>query len=93
MAEIKVPGDVLEDARLSMNRVLEHIDVTRGPVDLGTVVGRPVRDAAENFENRWGDGRKQLHRECQKIGEAIGKIIEVFGQVDQDAGNSLSSGS
>ncbi|WP_221326951.1 hypothetical protein [Actinoplanes sp. L3-i22] len=93
MADIKIPRDELEEARASLQRVLDHIDVTRGPGDLGAVVGRPVRDAAEHFEKRWGDGRKQLHRECEKIGEAMQKIIEGFDKVDQDSGNSLGSGS
>jgi hypothetical protein len=93
MADIEIPRDDLENARLSMARVLEHIDVTRGPVELGIVVGRPVRQAAEHFEKRWGDGRKQLHRECKQIGEAIQQVVETYDKVDQDAGNSLGSGS
>ena len=77
----------------SMGRVRQHIDVSRGTADLDNVVGEPIRDAAERFENRWGDGRSHLHRECEKIREAIGKTMQGFTDTDNQAADSIGSGS
>lgn len=89
-SDIFIPGDALQQASDAMGRVLDHIIKTRGEADLGQVVGRPLRDAAENFEGRWSDGREQLRRECKKIREAIQKIEEGFMDTDNQAADSIS---
>jgi hypothetical protein len=92
-SDVVVPGEDLERASERLSRMLQHIDTTRGPADLGSVVGGPVSDAADHFEGRWSDGRTQLHREGEKIREAIQKVMDAFVDTDNQAGDSLGSGS
>ncbi|MEV0625826.1 hypothetical protein ACI2LC_11830 [Nonomuraea wenchangensis] len=89
MAEINIPGDELEEVSRALAFVLEHIDISSARVDLGRAVGPGLIDQAENFENRWGDGRFQLRREAEEIRSQIDQILETFKQADDAAGASL----
>ncbi|WP_432838419.1 hypothetical protein [Dactylosporangium sp. CA-092794] len=91
-SDIVVPGADLQDAADSMRRVLQHISVKRSSADFNQVVGSPVRDAAEHFEDRWDSGRKQLRQECDDILEAIDMILSTFTDVDNQSGDSLGGG-
>lgn len=88
MADIVIPGEDLQDAADAMRRVLVNINLKRSSADFTRVVGPPVRDAAENFEDRWDSGRKQLRQECDDILETIDMILESFAKID----NNLTSG-
>lgn len=89
MAEINIPGDELEEVSRALAFVLEHIDISSARVDLGRAVGPGLIGPAENFENRWGDGRFQLRREAEEIRSKIDQILETFKQVDDAAGAGL----
>ncbi|MBQ1016723.1 hypothetical protein KBX71_02460 [Micromonospora sp. D93] len=88
-SDIVIPGEDLQQAADAMRRVLQTISVKRSSADFNRVVGSPVRDAAENFEDRWDAGRKQLRAECDDIVEAIGSILDAFTSVDNQSGDSL----
>ncbi|MEV5819720.1 hypothetical protein ACFYMB_27330 [Micromonospora haikouensis] len=91
-SDIVVPGEDLQQAAEAMRRVLQTINVKRSSADFNRVVGSPVRDAAENFEDRWDAGRKQLREECDDIVQAIDMILDAFTAVDEQGGNSLGGG-
>lgn len=86
---VVIPGSDLDRASANLSQVLQHIDVARGPGDLGSAVGAPLRDAAEHFESRWSDGRAQLHREIEKILEAMDKIKQAFEDTDEQTASNL----
>ncbi|MEV6345570.1 hypothetical protein [Actinoplanes sp. NPDC051851] len=88
-SSIVVPGEDLQEAAASMRRVLQHINVKRSSADFTQVVGAPVRGSAENFEDRWDAGRKQLRQECDDIVQAIDTILDAFTAVDEQSGDSL----
>jgi hypothetical protein len=93
-SDVVIPGAALEDAASNLRLVLQHIDVSGGATfadfqNLGSVVGEPLHGSAADFENHWKDGRKQLHRECEKIIDAIGKITDGFQKTDDQAASGL----
>jgi len=49
--------------------------------------------SAQNFENKWNDGKHQLQKQVQGIKDAIGNILDSFEKTDQDAVSNLDSGS
>ena len=89
---IVIPGEDLQQAADSMRRVLQHINVKPSKADFTRVVGAPVRDAADHFDDRWDAGRKQLRQECDDIVEAIDMILNAFTSVDNQSGDSLGGG-
>ncbi|MCM4078626.1 hypothetical protein [Paractinoplanes hotanensis] len=89
---IVVPGDDLQQAADAMRRVLQHINLKPSRADFTRVVGPPVRDAADHFDDRWDAGRKQLRQECDDIVEAIDMILNAFTSVDNQSGDSLGGG-
>lgn len=91
-SDIVIPGEDLQQAADAMRRVLQTINVKRSSADFNRVVGSPVRGAAENFEDRWDAGRKQLRTECDDIVQAIDMILDAFTSVDNQSGNSLGGG-
>jgi hypothetical protein len=91
-SDIVIPGEDLQQAADAMRRVQRTINVKRSSADFNRTVGPPVRDAAENFEDRWDAGRKQLRNECDDIVEAIDVILNAFTAVDNQSGNSLGGG-
>jgi hypothetical protein len=89
---IVIPGDDLQQAADSMRRVLVHINVKPSKADFTRVVGPPVRDAANHFDDRWDAGRKQLRKECDDIVNAIDMILNAFTEVDNQAVDGLGGG-
>lgn len=91
-SDIVIPGEDLQEAAEAMRQVLRTINVKRSTADFNRTVGPPVREAAENFEDRWDAGRKQLRNECDDIIEAIDLILDTFTKVDEQSGASLGGG-
>jgi hypothetical protein len=91
-SDIVIPGEDLQQAAEAMRQVLRTINVKRSAADFNRTVGPPVREAAENFEDRWDAGRKQLRNECDDIIEAIDLILDTFTQVDEQGAASLGGG-
>jgi hypothetical protein len=91
-SDIVIPGEDLQQAAEAMRQVLRTINVKRSAADFNQTVGPPVREAAENFEDRWDAGRKQLRNECDDIIEAIDLILDTFTKVDEQGGASLGGG-
>ncbi|WP_157241298.1 hypothetical protein [Catenuloplanes japonicus] len=88
---IVIPGEDLQDAADSMRRVLRNINIKRSAADFNQVVGPPVRDAAENFEDRWDSGRKQLRDDCEDIIETIDTILQTFTSLDNQSGDTFGA--
>jgi hypothetical protein len=92
MSDIFVPGDALDEVSRSLAVVLDNIDTAAGGVDLNSVLGYPLIDAANNFEGRWSDGRIQLKRQCEEIRDAVDQIRTVMQDTDDKAAASLDNG-
>ncbi|MFF3752467.1 hypothetical protein ACFYYH_18735 [Streptomyces sp. NPDC002018] len=93
MADIFVPGDELDDARQALGFVQDHIDIGHHTFDFDKAFGPELsRGSAQNFENKWDDGKKQLIKQVKGIKEAMDQIMDSFTKTDQDAASNLSTG-
>jgi hypothetical protein len=91
MAEqVRVPGTELEELRDLLRRVAAFVDDETKVNALDEAVGEPLREPAQNFEDRWSDGRYQLHKRCDELGEAIGTILDTFEQTDTQVAQPLT---
>ena len=92
MAEdVFIPGDDLQTAEDTMKFIDDFIDIDRNQFDFDSAFG-PGRllDSANNFENKWNDGRGQLKKEIGGVKDAIANILDSFSKTDQDAAGNLS---
>lgn len=91
--DINIPGSELREAQEMLAFVHDFIDIGRTTFDFDAAFGRErLRDAAQNFEERWEDGRFQVKRQVVGIRDAIGSIMDSFEQVDRDAVANLDDG-
>jgi hypothetical protein len=96
MADINIPGDDIESARDNMRRVLDLFDSSAtSRSSLAEALGNDglVLDAANDFDDRWSDGRTQLRDEGKAIIDALTKVIDTFTDTDGNVGDQLTSGS
>ena len=93
MADIFIPGDELESTRQSLGFVLDNIDIGHHTFDFDKAFGRELsRGSAQNFENKWDDGKRQLQRQVKDIKSAIDSILDSFTRTDNDAVTNLDDG-
>lgn len=94
MAEINVPGDEIDAAARNIQQVIDLFDSTSTDVpSLRQALGNDpkVTDAAENFKDRWDDGRTQLRDEGADIIDALKQVLQQFTDTDNQAADSLST--
>ncbi|MEU3795932.1 hypothetical protein AB0F07_40185 [Streptomyces fructofermentans] len=73
--------------------VHDFIDIGRHTFDFDAAFGPELaRGSAQNFEDRWEDGKRQLQKQVEGIQDAIGDILESFEKTDQSAVGHLSTG-
>ena len=83
----------LKEAQDMLTFVHDFIDIGHHTFDFDAAFGRDrLRDAAQNFEDRWEDGRFQLKRQVIGVRDAIGSILDSFAKTDQDAAQNLDDG-
>ncbi|QIQ06459.1 hypothetical protein [Streptomyces liangshanensis] len=90
MADIFIPGDELDDARQALSFVLDHIDIQANEFDFPAMFGPGLRNAAQNFDDKWNDGRERLQKQVKEIKKAMDSIADEFAKTDNDAASNLS---
>lgn len=91
--EVNVPGDELREAQDMLGFVHDNIDLGQHTFDFDAAFGRQLsQGAAQNFENKWADGKYQLQKQVQGVKDAIGSILDSFEKTDQDAAANLDDG-
>ncbi|MFQ6144463.1 hypothetical protein ACLMNJ_15510 [Streptomyces seoulensis] len=93
-SDISIPGEELQQVRDLLSRVHDHIDTGRDSFDFDRALGPRSSDhrAAQHFESKWNDGKHQLQKQIQSVGDAVGNILDSFQKADQDAAANLDSG-
>ncbi|AXI77404.1 hypothetical protein [Peterkaempfera bronchialis] len=89
MADIRIPGDELEQVSQALGFVLDHIDTGNSGVDLDRALGYPLIHQGNHFESRWSDGRFQLNKQCTTIKKAVDDILTQFKDTDDQAAAHL----
>lgn len=93
MTDIFVPGDELDQARAGLAFVEDNIDIGHHTFDFDKAFGPELsRGSAQNFENKWNDGKNQLKKQVKGIREAMDSISDAFNKTDSDAVSNLSGG-
>ena len=87
-------GDELREAQDMLNFVHDYIDIGHHTFDFESAFGPElaVHGSAQNFENKWEDGKNQLKKQIEGIRDAIGNILDSFEKTDQDAASNLDDG-
>ncbi|WP_055526242.1 hypothetical protein [Streptomyces graminilatus] len=91
MARIEIPGTELEEVRRTLGFVMDNIDIDSADIDFDRALGRPLVDAARNFENRWSDGRIQIQRQAKVIRDGADDMVQQFTRTDNDAAANLGT--
>ena len=91
--DVSIPGDELREAQSMLGFVHDFIDIGHHTFDFDAAFGPELSaGAAQNFENKWNDGKHQLQKQVQGVKDAIGNILDAFEKTDQDAVNNLDTG-
>lgn len=90
--DVNIPGDQLREAQDMLGFVHDFIDIGHHTFDFDAAFGPELSDgSAQNFENKWEDGKGRLKKQVKEISDAIGSILDSFEKADQDAAANLSS--
>ncbi|QMU76798.1 hypothetical protein GXW83_14685 [Streptacidiphilus sp. PB12-B1b] len=91
--DVNIPGDELLEAQSMLGFVHDFIDIGHNTFDFDAAFGPELsRGAAQNFENKWNDGKQQLQKQVESVKDAIGSILDAFTKTDQDAAQNLDEG-
>jgi hypothetical protein len=96
VADINIPGDQIESARDNMRQVMNLLDsstTSLSNIDQALGNDKVTTDAAQNFDDRWSDGRTQLKDEGNNIADSLDKVIQAFTDTDNQTGGELTGGS
>ncbi|MFJ9351324.1 hypothetical protein [Streptomyces sp. NPDC101237] len=92
-SDVHIPVSELEEARKMLDTVHGEIDIGHSLFDFDRAFGPELsRGAAQNFEDRWEDGKHQLQKQVEGIQSAIGDILDSMARTDQDAVAHLGGG-
>jgi hypothetical protein len=85
VAEIQVPSEQLDQAERELEQVLALLEDGGRPHDLAGALGNApdVMDAAQNFDDRWSDGRGRVIKEGRDIQGKL-EVLDAFTQTDDD---------
>ncbi|MFJ9029478.1 hypothetical protein ACIRQP_13310 [Streptomyces sp. NPDC102274] len=85
--DIFIPGDELDAARQALHFVDGKIDIGTTQFDFEKAFGPDlaIHGAAQNFENKWVDGKKQLKKQVEDLMKAMDSIMDSFQKTDNDA--------
>ncbi|KAB1139424.1 hypothetical protein F7R91_40000 [Streptomyces luteolifulvus] len=92
-SDVNIPGEELQAAQDMLGFVHDFIDIGRDTFDFEAAFGRELgRGRAQDFEDKWEDGKQQLRRQVKGVRDAIGSILDAFEKTDQDAVANLQGG-
>jgi hypothetical protein len=92
-SDVNIPASDLKAAQELLGTVHDEIDIGHHLFDFDAAFGPELsHGAAQNFENKWEDGKHQLQKQVQEIKDAIGSILDAFEKTDQDAAKNLDDG-
>lgn len=95
---VKVKFDELQQLVTQLRSVVdefEHAGSRRR--ELQGAVGRPygenqLHDAADDFEGRWDDRRKNLMENCKGLADHVDDVVQGFKDFDADAASKFDDG-
>ncbi|MEV7325869.1 hypothetical protein [Streptomyces sp. NPDC093970] len=90
MTRIHIPEDALTDGAQRMRLVHDNIDIGRTAFDFDAAFGHELSSgSAQNFEDRWNDGKHQLQKQVSGIIDAITQIVDAVAETDRRSAASL----
>jgi hypothetical protein len=93
-SNVNIPVNELKEAQNMLGFVHDFIDIGHNTFDFDAAFGPELsRGSAQNFEDRWEDGKHQLQKQVAGIRDAIGQILDAFEKTDRDAAAHLDDGS
>ncbi|GHH88966.1 hypothetical protein GCM10018793_70540 [Streptomyces sulfonofaciens] len=93
-SDIFIPGDELDAARQALGFVHDNIDIGHHTFDFEKAFGPELagHGSAQNFENKWQDGKQQLRKQVEDLKKAMDSIMDSFTKTDNDAVANLDDG-
>ncbi|MGY5032977.1 hypothetical protein ACWC9U_19200 [Streptomyces sp. 900116325] len=92
-SDVNIPVSELRQVQQMLSFVHDSIDIDRNTFNFETAFGPELaRGAAQNFEDRWNDGKFRLKKQVGEIKDAIDNILETMAKTDQDAAAQLGGG-
>ncbi|MFJ9632433.1 hypothetical protein ACIQPR_13505 [Streptomyces sp. NPDC091280] len=92
-SEVNIPGSELKEAQDMLGFVHNFIDIGHTTFDFDAAFGPELaRGSAQNFEDRWNDGKGRLQKQVLGIKDGIGSILDAFEKTDLDAVSNLDNG-
>ena len=88
--DVNIPGDELARAQDTLTFVHDFIDLEGDAFDFEAALGPALANgSAGEFDQAWEDGRFQLRRQITGVRDAIGKVLDQFEKIDDEAAASL----
>lgn len=90
---VKLDYDALDKLSSELKAIVEEFDKAGSRRNsLEEAVARPyglgdLHDAADDFEGRWDDRRKQLKENCEKLAQHVDDVVQGFKDFDEKAGS------
>ncbi|GAA3730378.1 hypothetical protein [Salinactinospora qingdaonensis] len=90
--KITIPADELASLKSELNEIHDILDEVDDYPDspAACTVGPPrFQEAAEEFDDAWGDGQDQLQRNIEAVRDGITTILDSFEKLEDDLASQL----
>ena len=92
MVDLSVDVNGLRTLAQTIRTVKSTLDSTRATIDANRdeVGDDRVYDALDDFENHWDDGRGQIGKNIEAMGEILDESASAYEQTDTDLATQLT---
>ncbi len=92
MPDLSVDVAGLRTLAQTIRSVRSTLDATRSVIEAGRddVGDDRVYDALDDFENHWDDGRKQIDKNIEAVGEVLDESARAYEKTDSELATQLT---
>ena len=93
MPDLSVDLAGLSDLSRTLSSIRSALDATRSLVDgyADDLGSSDVVGALDHFESNWDDGRGQINKNMEAMGEVIDDSVAAYQQTDEELTSSLQA--